>query len=358
MPLTIKIPGKLYIAGEYAVLNPGNPAILIGIDAYLSCQIKPHPHQEILVFSDGIRENGPLVYQLDAPLHINLSSQWAYVQASLQVVNQYLKETNLTLRSCQIDLKSDLTQDDGLKYGLGSSGAVTLAIIKGLLAFHQIQLDGITYFKLAAIASMAVSDKGSLGDLAASSFGGWIYYQSLDRDWLKTILAKKLPLTSILNLKWPKLLIRPLQVDPHFQVHIGWTQTPASTDQLVSQFETSETHLLDVQALYETSKKNVDQIGLALERGDYLNLDQVFREARTILSHWSRLKHIQIETPSLTRLIEIAQAHHLPAKTSGAGGGDCGIAISYHADSSLVQSLNTKWEEASILPLPFHPIQN
>ena len=41
----------------------------------------------------------------------------------------------------------------------------------------------------------------------------------------------------------------------------------------------------------------------------------------------SRASGITIETPQLRRLAEIAQEHGAVAKSSGAGGGDCGIAL-------------------------------
>lgn len=34
-------PGKLYIAGEYAVVEPGHPAIIVAIDQFISVSIGP-----------------------------------------------------------------------------------------------------------------------------------------------------------------------------------------------------------------------------------------------------------------------------------------------------------------------------
>lgn len=36
---TVKAPGKLYIAGEYAVVEPGQPAILIAVDQFVYATI-------------------------------------------------------------------------------------------------------------------------------------------------------------------------------------------------------------------------------------------------------------------------------------------------------------------------------
>lgn len=34
-----RAPGKLYIAGEYAVVEPAQPAVLVTVDRYLSIQL-------------------------------------------------------------------------------------------------------------------------------------------------------------------------------------------------------------------------------------------------------------------------------------------------------------------------------
>lgn len=363
MSVTIKIPGKLYIAGEYAILNPGNPAILIGINAYLTCRVSPHADNTIHVYSDTIQNPSPLIYPFNTLHEVYLTDrQWAYVQAGLKVSLQYLRAHHHIIQPCKMSLTSDLNQKNGQKYGLGSSGAVTLAVIKGILSFHNIRLDTLVLFKLATIASLSVSSNGSFGDLAASAFGGWVYYESLDRNWLKTQLEQDFSLPKILHMEWPKLLIKPLRVDPQFHVHIGWTQVSASTDLLVSQFESPPTNegqaQFDAKTLNHASKENVKQIASALESGDFPSLSLAFQEARTLLSHWAHLKKIQIETHHLSQLIQLAQNHGLIAKSSGAGGGDCGIAISYCIPKTVIQSLYHDWKESNILPLPFYPIKN
>ena len=38
--ITEKAPGKLYIAGEYAVVENGYPAILVALDQFVTCSIE------------------------------------------------------------------------------------------------------------------------------------------------------------------------------------------------------------------------------------------------------------------------------------------------------------------------------
>ncbi|MGB3414956.1 MAG: phosphomevalonate kinase, partial [Microbacteriaceae bacterium] len=69
----------------------------------------------------------------------------------------------------------------------------------------------------------------------------------------------------------------------------------------------------------------------------------------------SELAGLQIETAELARLCETAELAGAAAKSSGAGGGDCGIVL---ADASTdLQALLRDWELNDIrrLSLDIHP---
>ena len=53
----------------------------------------------------------------------------------------------------------------------------------------------------------------------------------------------------------------------------------------------------------------------------------MIRHNRSIIQQMDREATVDIETPHLKTLCDIAEAHGGAAKTSGAGGGDCGITI-------------------------------
>ena len=59
--------------------------------------------------------------------------------------------------------------------------------------------------------------------------------------------------------------------------------------------------------------------------------------------------NIILETPSLTKLCQIALQENASAKTSGAGGGDCGIC--FITKPQQEDTITTQWEKAGILPL-------
>ena len=40
MKVVTKVPGKLFLAGEYAVVESGNPAVIAAVDRYLTVSIE------------------------------------------------------------------------------------------------------------------------------------------------------------------------------------------------------------------------------------------------------------------------------------------------------------------------------
>lgn len=87
-------------------------------------------------------------------------------------------------------------------------------------------------YKLSAIAHLDVQGNGSLGDIAASVYGGWIAYQSFDKNWLR-IERRNRSLSQLLSIDGPCLSIELLQAPKDLHLMIGWTGSPASTSRLV-----------------------------------------------------------------------------------------------------------------------------
>ncbi|MGH7895641.1 MAG: phosphomevalonate kinase, partial [Candidatus Binatia bacterium] len=56
-----------------------------------------------------------------------------------------------------------------------------------------------------------------------------------------------------------------------------------------------------------------------------------------------------IVTPALRRLVEVARRAGAVAKPSGAGGGDCGIALA--TSPGVAAAVRAAWRDGGILPL-------
>ncbi|MGY3703755.1 phosphomevalonate kinase [Vagococcus martis] len=345
-------PGKLYIAGEYAVLEPGNPALIVALDQFITVTLKPADKQGSIrsSYSNGIsipwtRKNGK--FYMD-----ERDNPFSYIAGSVTIVESYLKELGLPLKYFDLTIESELDNKDGRKYGLGSSGAVTIATIKAILQFYKIDYDAELLYKLSAITHLSLHSNGSFGDLAASSFEGWVAYSCFEKDWVLERLANKaISLIDLLKEKWPKLMIEPLEAPTNLDLYIGWTGTPASTTLLVDTMN-DEQH--EMNGFYrDFLKKSADCVTDLIEAFKQSNIEQ-FQEGirlnRSLLTSLAQKSGVDIETEALLSLCQSAEEFGGAAKSSGAGGGDCGIVLFKKEDDA--SSMLAQWETHGITNLP------
>ncbi|HEM3544499.1 TPA: phosphomevalonate kinase [Streptococcus suis] len=351
MKVQVKIPGKLFLAGEYAVVEAGYPAVIAALDQYLTVTIETsdrgllHSSQQADLYLTWERKEGVVHVQGDHP--------YALVETAMQVTEEYLTAKGYTCQATySLAVQSDLDdQTSGAKYGLGSSGAVTVATVKALLTYYDHRPDALLTYKLAALAQTKLGMTGSFGDLAASSFGGLIAYHSLDRSWLLGKMAE-LSLLDLVESDWQGLSISPIQLPEGLDLLVGWTGSAASTDRLVSQMESqksqAEKEHIHSQFLAD-SKTCVEQLIVACQTNDSASARQAIAQNRKLLQDFARGMGLVIETPRLSQLCDLAQTYGAVAKSSGAGGGDCGICLVDSKEQKV--AIEKAWQQAGILPL-------
>lgn len=350
--ITATAPGKLYIAGEYAVVTPGYPAILVAVDRTVTVTMTPT--QTTGTITSDQNANVRVTWQAVADGTITTtptSHPFPYVTAALEVVLRLAQERGLKIRPANLHVTSTLDAAAGKKYGLGSSAAVTVATVKAAARFYHLPLTRTATFKLAAIAAYRVQGNGSLGDVAASTYGGWLAYQACDRKWLvKT--ANHVSVSQLITMDWPQLKITSLTPPSTLQLLVGWTGTPASTANLVTQMD--HYRLKNAyQHFLTASQRCVNTMIRAFQTGNLPAIQQQLAVNRTLLTELATISGINIETPALTQLIEIAHRFGAQAKSSGAGGGDCGIALADRQASNTSQ-ITAAWQTANITPLALH----
>jgi phosphomevalonate kinase len=71
----------------------------------------------------------------------------------------------------------------------------------------------------------------------------------------------------------------------------------------------------------------VDAFADAIERDDAPAAKEHLRRARRLLTALAEAAGVHVETPALRTLVESAELVGAAAKSSGAGGGDCGIVL-------------------------------
>lgn len=349
--ITAKAPGKLYIAGEYAVVETGYPAILVALNQFVTCTITPSQSDQGRILSDQYQNNF-LAWrrQNDQVVIDGRDNPFTYILAAIQVTEEYARSYHRQLGLYDLKIDSQLDSAAGKKYGLGSSAAVTVATVKALCAYYDLPADPETLFKLAALAHFSVQGNGSLGDVAASVYGGWIAYHSFDRQWLLTQRAS-LDLATLLALPWPQLQIEPLTAPADLALLIGWTGKPASTSRLVdrvARFKAQQP--LAYQAFLDASRNCLKQMIAGFRQGSLTQIQAAVRANRQAMRQLADHSGVAIETPRLTELCQVANQFGGTAKTSGAGGGDCGIALLNRA-ANLPRVLKA-WATHQIEQLP------
>ncbi|SDQ08714.1 phosphomevalonate kinase [Leucobacter chromiiresistens] len=350
-----RAPGKLYIAGEYAVVDPGQPAVIVAVDRYITVQLSEG--SQVGRVRSSAYGRSPLVWvRDDASDRIVLEHQpYDYVFAAITAVEQLRSERSLPPRYYDLDISSELDDVSGRKFGLGSSAAVTVAVVAALDEFYGLGLGELERFKLALLATIEVAPTASGGDLAASTFGGWIRYASPDRGALRAHRAAHgVSATLAARQEWAGSGVTRLAHPDALQLLVGWTGSPASTERLVEQVRTSEsrTPLQPYPTFIADSRACVDALVDAFARGG-AGAPEVLGRARRVLQRLGASSGITIETPQLRDLCDIAERHGAGGKPSGAGGGDCGIVL---ADADLAtEPILREWEANDIRRLSLAP---
>ena len=362
MPLTShggdvvsRAPGKLYIAGEYAVVEPGHRAVLVAVDRFITVRITPcSPAGEYAgTISSRLYANGsrswrrrPQDGQAEA-----VGGEDDYIISAIRVVEALVTQGGDRPRSFDLSVSSELEEDDGRKLGLGSSSAVTVATVRAVATFYGVAANDLTVYKLAMLASDTVQPIGSGGDIAASAMTGWVAYTSPDRSWLRRARQRARvggSVSDLVEADWPGLSVRRLP-SPSLRLQVGWTGAPASTPALVADVQTRSHGADDYAVFLRDSQDCLARLITAIEDDDAARIMRQIARNRALLAGLSRISGRTIETAELTQLVEIAREHGAAAKSSGAGGGDCGIALC-PTDTDLT-ALRAAWRAAGIRPL-------
>ena len=351
-----RAPGKLYIAGEYAVVEPGHRAVLVAVDRFITLRITPCSPAggyagtiRSRLYDTGSR---PWRHRPQDGLAEAVGGDDDYVISAIRVVEALVAEGGGRLGSFNLGISSELDEADGRKLGLGSSAAVTVATVRAVAGFYGLSLDDSRVYKLAMLASDAVQPIGSGGDIAASAVTGWVDYASPDRVWLHRARQRAQArggTGDLLESDWPGLCLRRLPV-PSVRLQVGWTGAPASTPALVAGVQAGSRGVDDVYSSFlRASQDTLASLTTAIEDDDAGQVMSAITRNRVLLVQLGRISGRVIETPELTRLVEIARDHGAAAKSSGAGGGDCGIALC--PPDKDIAAMNSAWRAASIQPL-------
>ncbi|WP_049531075.1 phosphomevalonate kinase [Streptococcus pseudopneumoniae] len=318
----VKTCGKLYWAGEYAILEPGQLALIKAIPIYMTAEIKASDVYRL--YSDMF------TYSVD----MRPDSSYALIQETVALVEEYLTDQGVDLQPFSLEIRGKMERE-GKKFGLGSSGSVIVLVIKAMLAFYERPADREILFKLASAVLLKRGDNGSMGDIACIVSEDLVLYKSFDREKVAQWLEKE-DLKTVLARDWG-FSIRSVEAALKFDFLVGWTKEVAVSSHMVKQIKNNMN-----ASFLQASKEIVANLVKALQVGQEETVIDLLEQASQLLEGLSS----DIYTPSLRQLKDSSRDIKAVAKSSGAGGGDCGIALSFDQNSTTL--LKKRWADLGI----------
>lgn len=268
MIITVSAPGKLMLLGEHAVVY-GYPCLVASVNRYLTVRIERRKQSDLFQ-TPGV-------------------TNAVFVEKALAVVRARYNVTD----SVSLTTHSDLGT-----YGLGSSAAVSVATIAAWARLFSISMSQRKLFDLAYECVLRVQGKASGFDVAISIWGGTIYFDGKDKQIIP-LYAGEIPLV------------------------VGFSGKKVGTMSMIDRVaEKKQNQQKSVVQLFESMEVLVHDGCEALEHQDWRRLGSCMNQQQKLLAS------LGVSTEKLDAMVQAAcEAGAYGAKLSGAGGGDCMIAL-------------------------------
>lgn len=288
----VSAPGKLMLLGEHAVVH-GRPCLVTAVDARLHMTLTAAPVDDVFTIEapdvgvEGARRRMAEAFAGGQAL----ARGTRFIESSLALFrDQFGWSGGVHIRT-RSDFASTL--------GLGSSSATVACTLYGLAALTGRALDPHTLFELGLEAIRRVQTLGSGFDLAAAIFGGTLLYQNAAPRRIERLDPPPLPLV------------------------VAYSGVKADTTTLVRDVgERLARRPGDVNAIFDVMGNLAMEGRDALVAGAWAHLGELM-DMQHGLAH-----ALGVDGAKLAALVFAARAAGAyGAKLSGAGGGDCVIAL-------------------------------
>ncbi|MBR6439851.1 MAG: hypothetical protein IKS61_00815, partial [Aeriscardovia sp.] len=203
------------------------------------------------------------------------------------------------------------------------------ALARAVTSLYDVRLSEEEMLKLALLAHFSWQGSGSGGDVAASLLGP-VFYSSFDPAWL----SRRLSFETVFK-GWPGLFAEKLSF-PRLSSVALWTGRPASTASLIRGVRPRGRFAARSDELCLLARE-----GAAKGKADLV--ERVIRLSRYNLESFAKPEGVPLEGRAVRRALRIAGALGVAAKTSGAGGGDCAIAL---GGEGKCRELSLAWKGA------------
>ena len=174
-----------------------------------------------------------------------------------------------------------------------------------------------------------------MGDIACISYENLIIFCGFDKNKIREDI-KKMDMLDVLNENWG-YKIEEINCNIDCEFLVAWTKEPSISSEMIKKVKGN----IDKNFL-EKTEKNVLELKNAFENGDK---NQIIENIKNIGSLLYKLDK-DIYNEKIKNIVESQIDLEIIAKSSGAGGGDCGIAISFNENHTKI--IEKRWSERDI----------
>jgi mevalonate kinase len=285
--ITVSAPGKLMLFGEHAVVY-GRPCIVTAIDQRLTLSVELVAKPEFILNAPDL---GISSYQ--KPLSDlgkgEIPRGAGFIEKAVDIFHKSIKFRE----GININTAARFSG----KFGFGSSSAATVGVLKALALIFTPAMSPETLFTMAYQTVHDVQKRGSGFDVASAVYGGTILYTKGQR-------------------------VKAVNIRP-FNLVVGYSGEKGDTVKLLSDIAGKyEKESGKLERIFDAITKLTEEAETKLVQGD------LERVGRLMDFNQEYLRNLGVSTARLEEMISAAkEAGAWGAKLSGAGGGDCMIAV-------------------------------
>ncbi|MFF8774288.1 mevalonate kinase [Kitasatospora sp. NPDC015120] len=314
-------PGSLFVVGEYAVLHGGR-ALLAAVDSGIECRTEPRADGWWLSAPD-LGVDGP---PQDVPSHAGAHLLVDAVRAG-RTAFPGPGPLRVTVRGHGWGA--------GRKLGLGTSAASAVAVLGALAATAGHDLSSTPLRRTLLPTAVDVHrahqhGRGSGADVAASVHGGWVEYCTADGI--------------------PRA--RPAAVPPGLRLAAAWSRIACSTPDAIDRFHRTGGQN-EVNGVLDALARELDRFWAAARDANEVAFLRSVRAYGTLLEEMARRLAPPQAAEWMARLTRAAADRGASAKSSGAVGGDCVIALA--TDGAPLAGARAAWRRLGAVPLDLAP---
>lgn len=325
--VTVSAPGKLMLLGEHAVVY-GRPCIVTAVDQRMKATVeltnKPvfqldAPDVQITNYQKpmanlgkGEIPKGAKFVEIAVKHFLSLRHPERSEGTSTSGNRMRLEDSSLITRNDIFGLRITTKSEFSSQFGFGSSSASTVCVIKALSELTKKKLSNKQIFDLSYKTVLDIQGKGSGFDVATAVYGGTLYFVT------------------------PGKIIQPLKINA-LPLIVGYSGIKFDTVRLIDEVaQKAKKYPWVIDNVYDQIGKLVKQAKQAILKkdrdtlGELMNLNEGY------------LATLGVEGKKLSSMIYAArEAGAYGAKLSGAGIGDCMIALAPPSKTAAVKKAIT-----------------